>query len=719
MARPAMGTGRRYRVNFGSGAQGMRYRQPLSPTGEQAAEILNLWVQDGLLQNRPGLDHQFQFADKSAAGAVTTYSVDVIACSEYVLLEQRRTASGTEISRKEGYYVLGRDRAGLNVRIFAVDVLGAESWVVGESNPYDGDFTLDSRRSVTFTASDGSSVLADKVLFVGGGKYLCTAKSTLYDTVEFQPVEPYVPTVYINKNPDGSAMTVDGETLQTKADSFNLLSPRWRECFTPDGESAVYQISRAGLSRTATHTVTWDIPEVGQSFVFSIPTAGATAAESESDPVSILPDSQATYTVKVEYDTGKFTFQQYVDGQGSPYVPYRSGQESNNIVIEAEQQRAGYQPETIRGCTIAQWFGGSVQGLSSGTHLFLSGNNDYPGRVYWSAPLNPAHFPEENWNDAGAHSGRVIALARQGDCLVVFQESAVSAMEYDYVSSTGQALFVAYELNAAVGCAARASVRLIGNRLVWLAQDGGVYLLKSTSRQSESNVRRISGNIDGLISDLPVVDDWYLYDPKGPKCMVSAADYKGYYLLFVADQCYAWNYTQTPYVDSSDTERAQADLAWYVFQFPVTLKAVGESPDGLWAMEKDGIYALSDAYAADGTRNTAGQKQTLAVEKRWTTRLYDLDYPERYKVFSDVWVSFADSSDETVELYAVAETGSPLARWPIHPVSRNDRQSRVFHFAPRAKKIRMAGLILAGQGTGRLQFAGAHGIIQMLGEVKD
>ena len=68
--------------------------------------------------------------------------------------------------------------------------------------------------------------------------------------------------------------------------------------------------------------------------------------------------------------------------------------------------------DSITKCTIATVFDNRV---------FLSGNPDYPNRIFWSALNNPTYFPVINWDDEGVGDSPVTGMLAVADSLMVLK----------------------------------------------------------------------------------------------------------------------------------------------------------------------------------------------------------------------------------------------------------------------------------------------------------
>ena len=100
--------------------------------------------------------------------------------------------------------------------------------------------------------------------------------------------------------------------------------------------------------------------------------------------------------------------------------------------------------------------------------LFLGGNNQYPGRVWWSEPFQAESFnTDENFADFTRSTGGLLTGMREfADQVVVFTEDKMFG-----IANVDQDQPSIYEI-AAVGCIAPESLQSGYGSLMWAARDG-------------------------------------------------------------------------------------------------------------------------------------------------------------------------------------------------------------------------------------------------------
>lgn len=101
--------------------------------------------------------------------------------------------------------------------------------------------------------------------------------------------------------------------------------------------------------------------------------------------------------------------------------------------------------------------------------LFIAGNNQYPGRAWWSDPFEAEAFnPDENFADfTRSTGGQITGMVEFNDQVVVFTEDATFG-----ISNVDQDQPSIYVIHAGVGCIAPDSVAVGFGQLCWIARNG-------------------------------------------------------------------------------------------------------------------------------------------------------------------------------------------------------------------------------------------------------
>ncbi|MEH7251892.1 hypothetical protein V7111_07180 [Neobacillus niacini] len=267
-----------------------------------------------------------------------------------------------------------------------------------------------------------------KCYIMDGVKYL------VYDGATIKDVEPYIPVLQISKNPSGGG---------SANEDYNLIGNKWKDSFSGDGTSTVYQMSLTGLDETAVSAV-----------------VGTTTINEGSG-------------LTVDRVNGKITFT----------TAPASG--TNNVIITAGKTVSGY-ADRIKKCTMAIGFGGA-----NDTRTFIAGNPDLPNHMWRLGLFDPTYAPENGYYRM---SEKVMGFSKQYDYLIVERPNGKHMVSFN-ITNEGVISFPSKPINNQVGTIASDSIQIIENNPVSLSKDG-VYMLVASNVKDERNVVHISSNID-------------------------------------------------------------------------------------------------------------------------------------------------------------------------------------------------------------------------------
>lgn len=212
----------------------------------------------------------------------------------------------------------------------------------------------------------------DTFYFMDGKHYL------QYDGVQLQPVDGYIPTTSIGRDPAGGGKLYE---------DINMLQPKRINSFLADGNAKEYYL---------------DARDIDNDFV----------------PQVTFTDQQAVnYTV--DYAAGKIIF------ENSPSAPIGTdGQDNIQITFKKSIDR--YR-ESILNCTLLQVFDNRV---------FVSGNKDYPN-VVWHCSLNdPTYFSDTDYYQEGLDTSAVRGMVAGNNALWVFREPSDASTNVFYHTPT-------------------------------------------------------------------------------------------------------------------------------------------------------------------------------------------------------------------------------------------------------------------------------------------
>lgn len=282
-----------------------------------------------------------------------------------------------------------------------------------------------------YTGLSGNDVhfftMNDKCYIMDGVNFL------VYDGTTVSAVTPYIPTITISRDPAGGG---------AKYEDFNMLGKGFKDSFSADGTSTVYQLSLKGLDAT---TVTANVN-------------GTTMNENSG--------------FTVNRTTGVVTF---------TTAPAKG---TNNVIITAYKSLG--KENQIKKCRFSTTFGGS-----NDTRVFVSGNPDMPEYVFRLGLYDPTYAPE---NGFYKYPEKVTGFSKQYDVLIVHRSRGAHVIQFE-LDGAGVASFPSKPINDQVGTYATKSIQIIENNPVWLSKDG-VYMLVSSNVRDERNVEHISDNVD-------------------------------------------------------------------------------------------------------------------------------------------------------------------------------------------------------------------------------
>jgi hypothetical protein len=384
-----------------------------------------------------------------------------------------------------------------------------------------------------------------------------------FDGTNVSEPTPYIPLVYLSDSATNS---------RVKNEDYNLIGPGFKEKFVGDGTNKVFQLSLKGLdSTTVKCTVDSSNKVEGTDFT-------------------------------VDRVNGIITF---------AVAPPKNTIDANNIEITAYKTSANNKL-CITKCTIRTMYGGS-----NDTRVLLSGNPDYPNRVWRSGIYDATYFPDLGYMDIGSNNEKVVNFSKQYDTCIVFKERSIWNMSFQ-IDNTA-ALFPTKPINETNGCIAESSVQIIENNPVFLTKKG-VYMLTQSNVRDERNIKLISENVNkSLLAETNLQN-------------AVSVDYNGKYMLFINGKGYIYDY------------RANA---WYIWNnINVTT-----------FLEKDSLYFGSTngmiyRFYLDGELNIFNDDGE-AIDAYWYTKLMDFGISEKRKTIVNIYYALKPATRTSVDIYKV------------------------------------------------------------------
>lgn len=331
--------------------------------------------------------------------------------------------------------------------------------------------------------------------------------------------------------------------------------------------------------------------------------------------------------------------------------------------------------------TRSTWFGGSANGLSDGSRLFLCGNTNESEQslVLWSGLNDPTYFPENNCVYVGNKTEPVKAFGKQDNKLVVFKpnetyytyyvqnnnitaEDLINQTVVDYQANSVYFPFVL--LNGSIGCDCPDTVQLCRNRLVWSHSKGKVYTLVSDNQYSENSIYPVAEMVERGIGELKD------YLPTAQSC-----DFDGHYVLILGQDAFVMDYNSYgyQYVHSySKSEDANVKIPWYRW------KLIGDSHisfgeniaafysyepsagmDGIICasvLSSDNINSADQLITFDNTNNLTVTENPII--SRFTTKLFDFSGFRFRKNVDRVSIGFGNNGGIPITVRFITDVGT-------------------------------------------------------------
>jgi hypothetical protein len=492
------------------------YDSPEDINDNQCQELNNYYYKDGALRVRPGLRI---IDNKDVYGGI----IDYYPKDGGTILIQKITYDDSTVEEFNG--IVCMCRTGI------IGITTDEDIIVLDEQTQLGKMII----PVGTYEDTVTSATIDKVEYTKFYVFRSTGILETYPTIvsnqlvyRQKAITPYVPTIYINCAPLG-----DGDINESR----NLINPKVKQQFSTDATSTIYKLHDDGLDN-ADVIITYFKPSTGNIITGTFTTN------------TISFDGK---TLILERSTGVITIT-----AGGYFESAADANTSNNLTVEYSKTVTG-NADKIYNCTKHTFFGDGLQGEETGTRLFISGNQKYSERIFWSGFNKFNYFPVNGNNTAGTADEKITAFGKIFDILVVFKENSVFRVFYSFVNN---AVDVTIELiSNKYGCDMPGTVQIINNELVWCHSQKGVHILRSanSSVADERLIRPISRNINSIL--LQETKDSNI------KILASSLDIDGYYYLFIGDKAFLWNYDKTPY-RMLNTDEEQKELAWFVWTLP-------------------------------------------------------------------------------------------------------------------------------------------------------
>lgn len=603
----------------------------------QLTDVKNMWFQKGALKTRPAVEMavkgQGNYGDSSEIN-VDKMNEIIINGKSYLLEMVKELLSGS---------------TNINLRF------------IGEKDCINlGRITIDVENAPAFAV-----IFKDDVfLFVGKVNkiYKITKQydGTYSSASVINETDIYAPLVLTNcwpcYNDSGkiNAMLLKGADI---AESFNLLSNRYRMCFSQYDAKDYIEVN-TGESASRISYMEYGLPYTkvgtkGEIYLEYTCFEGFTHVHSVSCPQINEPTVESNVS-----DDGLY-MHAYVKGdvchvtlnssaERANYNPdYVSVEKyiNNNLYINAPRYNPEENWEKVTLMTQKVWYGNNSLGVNGGSRLFLGGNNKEKALLVWSDFENPLYFPENNYAYVGDNSQKITALGRMGAELVIFKEREIYSTQYVYNedSITNGAFFPMALIHPEIGCNHPESIQLVRNRLVFFDK-GRVYTISENNQYSERNVYPISEVISSVLS-------------KYADNLVFSADWQGYYLLFIENSVFLMDYNTYGYVNihsTNKTDVANNNIPWYLWELQDKAVAVKMLNNELYLWVKENsTYSLMKFNDEVNEDYSAKDNKFKKITSLLETKHFDFGNPDKYKIIEKV--SFDALKDNKLTLTFITD----------------------------------------------------------------
>ena len=447
----------------------------------------------------------------------------------------------------------------------------------------------------------------------------------------------YVPTVRINGRGDRYEEIASRYSLNypepERPEELNLLSGKFKCYFTSDGFSAVFRLPFGDIEPAS--TVTCRLYSNTEDYV------EWSFGAYQSYCTRTIDDSDNTLYINRQLGYIRFLGD---DGPYDYYVPIMENCPRNNIMVTAQTQQYLAQEEIFT----------SKAAINLDNRIYFYGNKKSPNCIYCAKSENPLYFPQSSKLFLGDSSNSVTAVKIQNGKLIAFKQG-----ETYRITATSQAeqfekesvlpertLYIKGEvlksqmIDSRIGCSNPDTICLCGNRLVWMASDGEIYALATTTYGNTTNIYRVSRPLGSRLSE------------KGEqRSGAFAVTDNGKYILVLGDCAFVMNYKvrgfgySRAYYAGDDKIKSPA---WYIWTMPENSGIYGGTVIGgeavLYSKFEDVLYYYT--VTLNGNADTAlsiddGQTVTLSspIHSGFTTKAFDFGSAHRLKRLDCVFIN--------------------------------------------------------------------------------
>lgn len=259
------------------------------------------------------------------------------------------------------------------------------------------------------TAKSTSFVFNNRLYIIDGKNYLVYNGSTI---AEVKDGECYVPTTYINIVPGG--VNADAGSAH---EGRNFFSPKFKTTFVPDGLTAEYYLNEKDIDSVDAVVVYGQTKTAGTDYTVDLESGKITFSSGHIPPVKAAVAEKANKILDTQAEEGE-TPTHVNSGSAAEDISNADKYPENHAGVEILASKAREEANPILKCTLAAIFD---------DRIFLSGNPDYPNRLWWcglnsvAGELDAAYFPENFWDDDGTDNAGITGMLVVADTLMVLK----------------------------------------------------------------------------------------------------------------------------------------------------------------------------------------------------------------------------------------------------------------------------------------------------------
>ena len=424
-------------------------------------------------------------------------------------------------------------------------------------------------------------VFDNKIYIMDGTNYL------QYDGDTVSEVVGFVPTTSISRSPKGGGSIYE---------DINLLTPYRKNSFCADGESTEYYLDAQNIDNEV--------------------------------PIVWLNDTELTWNIDfdVDYTEGKIIF------FNAPPKPDTDGRD--NVFVQFKKDTGNR--STITDCTLVELFDNRV---------FVSGNSEYPNRVWHCSLDDASYFSDLDYYDEGELDSPVMSMVAGNNALWVLKAPSKSNTTIFYhnptIDSTYGKIYPSTHSSISTGCVTK-----------------GINFNDTICFYSENGLEAITGDVTteqtithkSCLVDSKLLNEEYFNDMK-------LVEWQGYLVTIVNDKMYL--------ADSINRQASEVnghyEYEWYYFDIGKSITCAevintqGIDDENLHS--GDLVICTAEVVKVDGVPTTKyyvyglnNFDENREVESYWTTIKDEFNYPQ-YQKTTNKKGCVVDMEGEDINIY--------------------------------------------------------------------